>query len=290
MYPSVNPEKIREESKKHIEFVRSVDTTIQRSEQWFADRYKRLTSSDAATALGINPYKKPVQLLLEKCGAGRPFTGNESTLHGQKYEDEAIERYASLMGKKNHEFGMIGYELLNPTRKRNNTEWLAHEDYQFLGGSPDGIAEDTSEVEPLVMLEVKCPLRRKIKHGQVPAYYYPQVQLNMFILDLEIADFIEYFPPINGKNMELNVVRVHRCDEWFRTNVPILRKFWNEVLVWRTRDIKTHPEYTKYAYIPPSTSRSLVNVPDYLFVDDGIPVPVSSVGADEVPDEPMFDD
>ena len=278
-----------QKEREHLEFIRGIKQHTQRSKQWFKDRYKRLTSSDAATALGINPYKKPVQLLLEKCGAGRPFTGNECTLHGQKYEDEAIGKYAYLMGKKNHDFGMIGYEHLNPTRK--NTPHLVHEQYDFLGGSPDGIAEDTSEIEPLVMLEVKCPLRRKIKHGQVPHHYYPQVQLNMFILDLKIADFIEYIPAINGNKLELNIVRVHRCEDWFNENVPKLRKFWNEVLIWRTRDIKTHPDYSKHAYIPPSTSKTVVNIPDYLFVDDGEPRPQSEAEPIfDVPDEPMFDD
>lgn len=113
----------------------------------------------------------------------------------------------------------------------------------------------------------------------------------MFILDLKIADFIEYIPPINGKNMELNIVRVHRCEDWFKKNVPILRKFWDEVLLWRTRDIRSHPEYSKYAYIPPSTSKTIENKPDYLFVDDGEEIPVSSVPVESsFPDEPMFDD
>jgi hypothetical protein len=75
----------------------------------------------------------------------------------------------------------------------------------------------------------------------------PQVQLNMFILDLEIADFIEYIPGIYpGTNQEINIVRVHRDDNWFEENGPKLRKFWDEVLEWRQKDITTHPEYLKY--------------------------------------------
>ena len=40
---------------------------------------------------------------------------------------------------------------------------------------------------------------QKIKHGEIPEYYFPQVQLNMFILDLEVTDFIEYIPSMIGK-------------------------------------------------------------------------------------------
>ena len=101
---------------EQLEFIKAIPQFEQKSKEWMIQRYGKLTSSDAATALGINPYKKPVQLLLEKCGAGRSFTGNESTIHGNKYEDEAIQKYSFLMGKENHSFGMISFSDLDPIR------------------------------------------------------------------------------------------------------------------------------------------------------------------------------
>jgi len=252
---------------EHLEFIKTIPQYVQKSSEWFNERKNKLTSSDAATALGINPYKKPVELLLEKCGAGRSFTGNESTLHGQKFEDEAIDKYSYLMGKENHTFGMISFGALDPMRiKKESSKKYVNEKYHFLGGSPDGIAVDKSNLEKLVMLEVKCPMRRKIKHGQIPVYYYPQVQLNMFILDLEIADFVEYIPNIDNKNIEMNIVRVHRDYEWFDKNVIILQKFWEDVQLWRTRDITTHPEYKKYAIIPVTIVPS-IHEPAFLFIE-----------------------
>ena len=38
-----------------------------------------LTASDAASAIGVNKYETPHQLLLKKCGKGPVFTGNEAT-------------------------------------------------------------------------------------------------------------------------------------------------------------------------------------------------------------------
>jgi putative phage-type endonuclease len=255
---------------EHLNFIKNIKQFEQKSKEWLNQRYWKLTSSDAATALGINPYKKPVQLLLEKCGAGRSFTGNESTLHGQKYEDEAVNKYAYLMGKENNMFGMISFSDLDPIRKNKK---YVNKDYHFLGGSPDGIAIDKSNLEKLVMLEVKCPMRRKIKHGQIPDYYYPQVQLNMFILDLEIADFVEYIPE---PKVELNIVRIHRNEEWFDKNFCILQNFWNEVLLWRTRDIKTHPDYFKYAVLPNQDIPKILNSPDFLFIHTDEERPVQS--------------
>jgi len=256
---------MNQEHLDHFEFIKKIPMYEQRTDAWFEQRKNKLTSSDAATALGINPYKKPIQLLLEKCGAGRSFTGNESTIHGNKFEDEAADKYSYLMGKQNHTFGMISFSDLDPIRiKKESSKKYVNKIYHFLGGSPDGISIDINGLERPIMLEIKCPMRRKIKHGQIPVYYYPQVQLNMFILDLEIADFVEYMPGIGSTQVEMNIVRVHRDEEWFSNNFPILQAFWNEVEFWRTKDIKTHPEYNKYA--DQQVIKSL-NAPDFLFIE-----------------------
>ncbi len=220
---------------EYLDFVKKIPQYKQREPEWFEQRKGKLTSSDAATALGQNPYKKPVELLFEKC-IGRPQYSNQSTLHGQKYEDEAIKFYEVLMGKTNHNFGLIGYEDLNPLRN------YVDERYHFLGGSPDGIALDNKSLEKPIMIEVKCPFRRKIVHGRIPAHYYAQLQLNLAICNLDIADFMEYVP----STREFNLVRVYRCEKWFNEHFPILEQFWKDVQYWRNNDITKHPEYETY--------------------------------------------
>ena len=239
-----------DESKKilpseQLELLKAIPQYEQRSPEWFAQRKDKLTSSDAGTVLGLNPYQKPVEVLFKKCGHGKPFTGNVATLHGQKYEDEAIEMYCRAMGKRNHDFGLIGFDEV----KRPN-DIHAHERYTngipWMAGSTDGVAEDVREAEDLILLEVKCPFRRKIVHGKCPPYYYPQVQLNMAILNIEKADYIEYKPAANGEPMVMNIVRIQRDRDWFDKNFPILESFWNSVVEWRSKDITEHPEYYKY--------------------------------------------
>ena len=270
---------------EHLEYIKKIPQYAQKSPEWINQRKGKLTSSDVATALGINPYKKAVQLLLEKCGTGKSFTGNEATRHGEKYEDEAINKYCYLMGKKNHTVGMISWADLDKLRTSERSRKYANPKYHFLGGSADGIAEDTMQAERLAMLEAKCPMRRKIKHGQIPEYYYPQVQLNMFILDLEIADFIEYIPNTGNKSVELNIVRIHRDEEWFDRNFPVLEEFWKQVLIWRQRDIRMHPEYNKY--VEDQSLPISLTAPDFLFVSTDEERPPSGSGSDT--DECMFE-
>lgn len=223
--------------KQYFDFLDAIPNDTQKSEKWLENRRKKLTSSDLLTVLGINKYKKPVEVLLEKCGAGRTFFGNESTAHGELFEDEAIRVYEFLMGKKNHTYGLISYSDLAPIRPPESTRT----DLGFIAGSPDGVAEDVDDLEEPVLVEVKCPLHRKIVHGHIPDHYVPQVQMNMFILDLKVADFIEYVP-----GTEINIVRVFRDDAWLERNVGTLKAFWADVEYWSTRDIREHPEYSKY--------------------------------------------
>ena len=217
-----------------IEKLLKIPQFEQRSPEWFAQRKDKLTSSDAATVLGINPYAKEEELLFKKCGIEKPFIGNVATLHGQKYEDEAIELYCSVTNRTNYDFGLLCYSDVYTENKNKN--------HIFLAGSPDGIATNNLDLdEDPVLLEVKCPYRRPIKMGYIPSYYVPQVQLNLYICDLKIADFIEY----NPKNQELNIVRIVRDDKWLEENIPFLKKFWDKVEYYRKVGIDQHPSYSK---------------------------------------------
>ena len=101
----------------------------QRSEEWLSLRGKMLTASDAATAIGVNPYEKPDGLILKKCGENK-FHGNAATEHGNKYEDEAREIYCARHNEVTHEIGLFPHPV-----------------YNWLGGSPDGITESGKLIE-----------------------------------------------------------------------------------------------------------------------------------------------
>ena len=79
----------------------------QKSEEWLKLRGKMLTASDAATAIGKNPYETPDGLLLKKCGLGEKFTGNAATRHGELYEDEARILYEQRHNEVVHEIGLV---------------------------------------------------------------------------------------------------------------------------------------------------------------------------------------
>lgn len=199
----------------HVKYLIEKEYAAQRSQEWLELRGKMLTASDAATAIGVNPYEKPEGLILKKCGYNK-FHGNEATAHGNKYEDEARDKWCEQTGEVCHEIG------LHP-----------HSVHKWLGGSPDGITESGK------LVEIKCPLKRKIT-PEVPVYYMPQLQLLMEILDLEEAVFIQYKPPelTWPSPSEFCVTEVKRDRQWFQDQLPVMDALWKRVLWHRENGVE----------------------------------------------------
>ena len=158
-----------------IDFLNTIEAPAQRSPGWYAFRNNRITASDFAIALDKNPYSKREDLILGKCGRGKPFTPGAAILHGVKYEDVAVNIYENRNNVKIAEYGCI-----------------PHPKYDFIGASPDGICSYESENRQFIgrMLEIKCP-KSRVLNGQVPEYYFCQVQGQLEVCDLPECDFLE---------------------------------------------------------------------------------------------------
>ena len=207
-----------------VEQLLKIPQFVQRSPEWHNQRNNAITASDIPTVLNQNSYKSPWSLLLDKCNANpKPFIGNDATKWGTHYEDIAIEKYSELYNKEVLSFGL-----------------LMHPNYNWLGGSPDGITKDG------ILLEVKCPIKRKIVIGEVPHHYLAQVLLNLEVCDLELAHFIEFIPGNSDTDYVLNVVEVHRDREWFANELPKMKEFWDSIVEYRDIGIENHPRYAKY--------------------------------------------
>jgi putative phage-type endonuclease len=168
-----------------------------------------------ASAIGVNFFKSPDTLILEKCGY-KKFNGNVDTARGIRLEPIVRDMYDEKTNCKTHEIGL----LVHPTHK-------------WLGGSPDGVTEDG------ILVEIKCP--KKIA-SKIPDYYYPQVQLLLEIMDLDACDFIQYCETTN----EMKIIRVPRSTEWFEKMLPIMDSFWKKVLYKRQHgicELLTEPRY-----------------------------------------------
>lgn len=229
-----------------VQYLLSLPKHEQRSPEWFEERKNKLTSSDVDSVLGTSKYSSKDEILFKKCGIQAPFTGNKATRHGQKYEDEAIDLYCKMYDKKNYSFGLIPHPTIN-----------------WLGGSPDDITEDG------IVIEVKCPLSRKIVMGEIPSHYISQIKMNMEICNLDKGVFIEYKPAHmcpDGQHI-LNIVHIDRDPQWFEEILPVLEDFWKSVEHYRKEGIETHPDYL-YHYSKCKPKNTLEFDEKSLFRDD----------------------
>ena len=157
----------------------------QRTPEWFEMRNGKMTASDAGCAAGENKHEHKYKFVHKKV-YGSTFKTNVACYHGKKLEEPVTLMYEYQNDVKVKEFGLLGHEV-----------------HTFLGASPDGICSpykrNGKTKTDLVgrMLEIKCPLTRKIKYkGEIkdnicPIYYWDQVQNQLACCDLEECDFVQ---------------------------------------------------------------------------------------------------
>jgi len=168
---------------KQFDKLRAIVSPDQGTPEWHLLRNDKITASDGATALNLNPYDPRFSFIMKKVKLDH-FQSNEFCYHGKKYEECATMIYEHRMNVMSDEFGLIGHETI-----------------PHLGASPDRICNhykfDKLHKSKFVgrMVEIKCPFRRKIKmEGEIkdhicPLYYWIQVQLQLECCELEECDF-----------------------------------------------------------------------------------------------------
>lgn len=158
-----------ESYQRQLKHLREHPVLEQRTPAWYEARNTMITASDFAQALGCGKFGTQKQFFQKKCGyEDIPFDGFGAALKwGVKYEAVAVDAYAAKNGMVMHEFGL-----------------LRHPEKDWVGASPDAI-NDLG-----VMVEIKCPFKRKIT-GEVPTQYYYQMQGQLDVCGLRECDYLE---------------------------------------------------------------------------------------------------
>jgi putative phage-type endonuclease len=187
-----------DEMAQKIKTLREKPQPDQRTPEWYARRNNLITASAASKAFGSQASVN--QLIYEKCknyaqasssvndcgdtagGASAtaappqgPLQGSvNSPLHwGQRYEPVTVMVYEYRNNTRLGEFGCI-----------------QHDDYPFIGASPDGINVDPASPIYGRMVEIKNIFNREIT-GRPKEEYWIQTQIQMEVCDLDECDFVE---------------------------------------------------------------------------------------------------
>jgi putative phage-type endonuclease len=194
--------------------VRMICSYAQRSTEWFASRKHRLSGSICGAAIGLCPYSTPSQLLCDLFY--RTFNGNKYTERGTRLEPFAAR---SFLRKQKLEHG-DDTNLAIPGL-------IVCKDFPFLAYSADGICLTPNGKKFLV--EIKAPYSKK-RYATIPRQYFCQVQLGMFVLDLEKCAFVQILSDGDSEEEDdekLDITWIPRDDKFINgTLLPRLTRFF----------------------------------------------------------------
>ena len=199
--------------------IRLVSTKEMDRQEWLNVRKQGIGSSDAAAAVGLNPYQSQLELWMIK-------TGREAALPKVDADDESSPMYwGSILEPivamhytkhSGHKVRRINAVLQHPDKDKS---WmLANLDYVVVG------ADDVQILECKTAGEFGSRLWR----DGVPEYVQCQVQHQLAVTGKQVADVCVL---ICGQ--EIRIHRIERDDALIAKLIELERQFWHYVLTDR---------------------------------------------------------
>jgi putative phage-type endonuclease len=196
--------------------LRLVSTTNLDREQWLTVRKGGIGSSDAAAAVGLNPYKSQLALWLEKTGrdAAMPQidANDDSTpaFWGTILEPIVSTQYSKRTGLK--------------VRKVNAVLQHSDPDLRWMMANLDREVVGSAEVQILECKTAGINGARLWKDG-VPEYVQLQVMHQLAATGKQAADVAVL---IGGQDLEIH--RIERDEKMIANLIELERRFWQYVI------------------------------------------------------------
>jgi putative phage-type endonuclease len=206
-----------------IEHIKQKPQPTQRTDEWYKFRHNLITASNAYKA--FESQSTINQLIYEKC---QPLKKSDDDKNGNTTMQAMVNINTPFhWGQKYEPLSVILYEHLYNTTVAD-FGCIKHDNYHFLGASPDGINIDVNSDRFGRMLEIKNIVNREI-NGIPKKEYWVQMQLQMEVCDLDECDFLETkfveYESANEFFKELEAAEsASDCGEHQETNVKVLDK------------------------------------------------------------------
>lgn len=195
--------------------LRLVSTKNLSRDEWLSVRKHGIGSSDAAAAVGLNPYQSQLELWLEKTGRDAllpksdPHDEDSPTYWGNILEPIVATHYTQRTGNRVRRINAV---LQHPDPTLN---WmLANIDREVIGAS---------DVQILECKTAGINGARLWKDG-VPVYVQLQVMHQLAVTGKLAADVAVL---LGGQHLEIH--RIERDDELIARLIELERDFWNYV-------------------------------------------------------------
>ncbi|HHV61116.1 MAG TPA: hypothetical protein GXX51_00520 [Firmicutes bacterium] len=178
--------------------------------EWLALRRRGIGGSDAAAVAGLNPYKSPVMVWLEKTGQIEPEeTTNEAAYWGQMLEDLVAKEFSLRTGLK--------------VQRRNAI--LQHPEHPFMIANLDRIIIDKKHGNGVLECKTASEyLKGSWADDRIPDSYMIQIQHYLAVTGLQYG----YIAVLIGGNKFL-YKRIERDEEIISYLIKIEQDFWRLV-------------------------------------------------------------
>lgn len=183
----------------------------QDTEEWHEFRRRHVGASDAPIIMGVSPWRTLKELWEEKVTGISNYKENFAMTRGKELEPEARKLYEFL------------------TDRCVNPEVLEHPQYKFLSASFDGLSPFGN-----FACEIKISGKKdhqKALDGEIPEKYYPQLQHQIFVANLEEIDYFSWNEDSHA------LITVKRDQQYIVKMVEKELEFWSYV------QSKHFPEY-----------------------------------------------
>ena len=191
--------------------VRLVSTKDMSWEEWLSIRGNGIGSSDAAVAVGISPYKSPLELWLEKTGRKQApdLASNDAVFWGTTLEEIIARVYATRTGCK--------------VRRLNAV--LQHPEYLFMLANLDRVVQHPTDGSGILEVKTAGLHSAQFWDDGVPDSYQCQVLHQLAVTGKEWCDVAVL---IGGQ--DFRVYRVVRDDAKIADLIQREEKFWQCVM------------------------------------------------------------
>ena len=193
--------------------LRLVSTREMDRDQWLQVRRQGIGSSDAATAVGLNPYKSPLQLWMEK-------TGRDGNLPVVDPQDDSSPMY---WGTLLEPIVAAHYTRRTGHRVRRVNAVLQHPEHPWMLANLDREVVGAPDVQILECKTAGIHGARLWREG-VPEYVQLQVMHQLAVTGKQAADVAVL---LGGQ--ELQVFHIPRDDTLIAQLIALEQQFWGYV-------------------------------------------------------------
>ena len=181
-----------------------IDTKELSHQEWLKYRNMGIGGSDIGAIAGMNPWKSPISVFLDKTGQGEPIPDNERMRIGRDLEDYVAQRFAEEKGVK--------------VRKKNAI--LQHDEYEWMLANID--REIVGKKEGLEC-KVTNSFGRTDWENEIPPYY--ELQCHHY---MAVTGYDAWWLAVLVGNEKVIIQKIERDQELIDHLIQIEKNFWEE--------------------------------------------------------------